>query len=102
MRKGKPKEQDFEPPAKPGYVKRYFIDPDQVELFAPADSTRYHVALGAKEALKAKLAAKDVRVRLRRKHNQFELVVKVPKEIKVREPETLPQTQTEAMAPVAS
>lgn len=90
-----------------GYEKRYVIDPEQTETFAPVNSTNYHIALGAKEALKTKLAKKDARVRLRLRSDRFELIVKLPKEVKTyvahvaAQAEVL-QTQSTSVAPHSS
>lgn len=91
MRKGK-KEEAFAPPVetvqvRPGYEKKYIVDHEQTETFRGLNSTGYHIALGAKDALveKFKRERKDVRVRLVQKRaGGFELRVKVPQEVKIR------------------
>lgn len=112
MRKGKKQESQEQVveafAVREGYEKRYVVDHEQTETFAPVPIAAedeeqqpgptsmgacYHIALGAKETLKSKLAKKDVRVRLRLRSDRFELQVKVPKEVKKHVAHVAPQTE---------
>ncbi len=109
MKKGKvpPKESETQLapkafPVRDGYEKRYVVDPTKTEHF-----TNWHTALGAKEALKTHHAKDDVRVRLRLRNDGWDLVVKVPKEVKkhgahLASQEEVLQTQSATVASVAS
>lgn len=89
-------------PVRSGFEKRYFIDPAQTETF-PLTAANEKIALGAKGALETKMKneKRDVRIRLRRRQDSIDLLVKVPKEVKIRGNADVPAAQEVLQAEAA-